>query len=136
MCTTLIAHMLGPLVLFPNYVQSNLFYFTLLALFLNLISIPESDTYSLNIARHSFAAAIIEVVGTSFIVVAGGITNANEVTNTVEMIELRLEDHEDHGKDDHYWKTGKKDHVKEIVNPFFSFKNSKRGSGSQSNLGK
>ena len=76
------------------------------------------------------------MAGTSFIVVAGGITNANEVTNTVEMIELRLEDHEDYGKDDHYWKTGKKDHVKEIVNPFFSFKNSKRGSGSQSNLGK
>ena len=51
------------------------------------------------------------MAGTSFIVVAGGITNANEVTNTVEMIELRLEDHEDHGKDDHYWKTGKKYHI-------------------------
>ena len=74
------------------------------------------------------------MAGTSFIVVAGGITNANEVTNTVEMIELRLEDHEDHGKDDHYWKTGKKDHYKGIVNPFFHLKTVK--GTNQSNLGK
>ena len=106
MTLEMVANMLGPLVLFPNYVHSSLFYFTLLALFLNLISIPESDT--LNIARHSFAAAIIKVAGASFIVVAGGITLGNEVTNTVEMIELILEDHEH--MDNHIWRTGKKDH--------------------------
>ena len=93
----------------------NLVYFILPWIFLNLISIPESDT--LNIARHSFAAAIIKVAGASFIVVAGGITLGNEVTNTVEMIELILEDHEHN--DNHIWRTGKKDHIKGIVNPFF-----------------
>ena len=94
----------------------NLVNFILPCTFPNLISIPESDT--LNIARHSFAAAIIKVAGASFIVVAGGITLGNEVTNTVEMIELILEDHEH--MDNHIWRTGKKDHIKGIVNPFLA----------------
>lgn len=59
------------------------------------------------------------MAGTSFIVVAGGITIGNEVTSTVEMIELRLEKHQH--TDDHIWRTGKKDHINGIVNPFFSF---------------
>ena len=82
------------------------------------------------------------MAGTSFIVVAGGITLGNEVTNTVEMIELRLENHQDN--DDHFWRTGKKDHINGIVNPFFSFTvkgrelysltlvKAKRGGGSKS----
>ena len=95
----------------------NLVYFILPCTFLNLISIPESDT--LNIARHSFAAEVITVAGTSFIVVAGGITVGNEVTNTVEMIELILEDHEHN--DNHIWRTRKKYHIKGIVNPLFIY---------------
>ena len=58
------------------------------------------------------------MAGASFIVVAGGITLGNEVTNTVEMIELILEDHEHN--DNHIWRTGKKDHIKGIVNPFLA----------------
>ena len=54
------------------------------------------------------------MAGTSFIVVAGGITFGNEVTNIVEMIELRLENDEHHKDEPHNWKTGKG-----IVNPFF-----------------
>ena len=64
------------------------------------------------------------MAGTSFIVVAGGFTIGNEVTNTVEMIELRL------GPDNkpHFWKTGKG-----IVDLFFIY--SKRNFGSKSNQG-
>ena len=59
------------------------------------------------------------MAGASFIVVAGGITLGNEVTNTVEMIELILEDHEHN--DNHIWRTRKKDHIKGIVNPLFTY---------------
>ena len=59
------------------------------------------------------------MAGASFIVVAGGITLGNEVTNTVEMIELILEDHEH--MDNHIWRTGKKDHIEGIANPLFVY---------------
>lgn len=62
------------------------------------------------------------MAGTSFIVVAGGITVGNEVTNTVEMIELRIGNRQH--KENHIWRTGKKDHINGILskrNPFFIY---------------